>query len=152
MKIFKAEIAQESPITAEVSDENFDREQLIQIAVDNQKNSYAPYSNYNVSAAVLMDSGKIYTGVNVENASYPAGICAERNAIFHAVQCGERNITAIAIAGGFGYEVHDYCAPCGICRQVMREFCGDAFEIVFSGNKTVKLKELLPLAFSKENF
>lgn len=155
MKIFKAEIAQESTITAEVSDENFDREQLIQIAIDNQKNSYAPYSNYNVSAAVLMDSGKIYTGVNVENASYPAGICAERNAIFHAVQCGERNITAIAIAGGPEYEVHDYCAPCGICRQVMREFCNpEKMHVIFAKStkdyKDMTLEELLPESFGPD--
>ncbi|MBR7080451.1 MAG: cytidine deaminase, partial [Treponema sp.] len=103
--------------------QDFDRSHLIQLALDNLKNSYAPYSNYNVSAAVLMGSGKTYTGVNVENASYPAGICAERNAIFHAVECGERKIKAIAIVGGPNYQVKDYCAPCGICRQVMREFC-----------------------------
>ena len=77
----------------------FDRGELIRRALEQQKNAYAPYSGYCVGAAVLMDSGKIYTGVNVENSSYPAGICAERNAIFHAAACGERKIIAIAIAG-----------------------------------------------------
>ena len=79
---------------------DFDRRELIRRALEQQPAAYAPYSGYQVAAAVLMDSGKIYTGVNVENASYPAGICAERNAIFHAAACGERKIIAIAVVGG----------------------------------------------------
>ena len=134
---------------------DFDRAALIQIAIDNQKNSYAPYSHYNVSAAVLMDSGEIYTGVNVENASYPAGICAERNAIFHAIGTGEKAIVAIAIVGGPNYEIHDYCAPCGICRQVMREFCVPSeMKVIFAKSvddyKEMTLEELLPESFGPD--
>ena len=134
---------------------DFDRGALIQLALDNLKNSYAPYSNYNVSAAVLMGSGKTYTGVNVENASYPAGICAERNAIFHAVECGERKITAIAIVGGPNHQVKDYCAPCGICRQVMREFCNpQEMRVIVAKSPTdfkeMSLEELLPLSFGPD--
>ncbi len=134
---------------------DFDRASLIQIAIDNQKNSYAPYSHYNVSAAVLMDSGEIYTGVNVENASYPAGICAERNAIIHAIGMGEKAIVAIAIVGGPNYEIHDYCAPCGICRQVMREFCVPSeMKVIFAKSvddyKEMTLEELLPESFGPD--
>lgn len=149
------ETATESPLQAAVTGDNFDRKQLIEIAIENQKNSYAPYSKYNVSAAVLMSSGKIYTGVNVENASYPAGICAERNAIFHAVGCGEDTIVAIAIVGGPNYSVKDYCSPCGICRQVMREFCVPKdMHVVFAKTaddyKEMTLEELLPESFGPE--
>ena len=138
-----------------MSGNDFNRAQLIQIAIDNQKNSYAPYSHYNVSAAVLMSSGKIYRGVNVENASYPAGICAERNAIFHAIQEGERVIVAIAIVGGPDYTIKDYCAPCGVCRQVMREFCvPKEMKVIFARTPTdykeMTLEELLPESFGPE--
>lgn len=134
---------------------DYNPKELIKIAMDNQKMSYAPYSHYNVSAAVLMGSGKIYTGVNVENASYPAGICAERNAIFHAVGCGEKEIVAIAIVGGPDYTIKDYCAPCGICRQVMREFCipEDMHVIIAKSEndyKDMTLEELLPESFGPE--
>lgn len=135
---------------------DFDRKNLITKAIDNQKNSYAPYSNFNVSAAVLTASGKIYTGVNVENASYPAGICAERNAIFHAVSCGEKEIIAIAIVGGKNYTIEDYCFPCGVCRQVMREFCiPEKMRIIVARTvddfKELSLAELLPLSFGPES-
>jgi len=131
------------------------REELIKLAIENQKNSYAPYSNFNVSAAVLMDSGKIYTGVNVENASYPAGICAERNAISTAINNGERKIVAIAIVGGPKYTISDYCAPCGICRQFMREFCNPKEMTVLlaksvSDYKEMTLEDLLPESFGPE--
>lgn len=137
------------------NDGDFDRAELIRIAIENQKNSYAPYSGYNVSAAVLTDSGNVYTGVNVENASFPAGVCAERNAICHAVNCGERVIVAIAIIGGPNYQILDYCAPCGVCRQTMREFCspGD-MRVIFaksvSDYKEMSLEELLPESFGPE--
>lgn len=138
-----------------VKDGEFDRAKLIQAAIDNQVNSYAPYSNYNVSAAVLMDSGVVYTGVNVENASYPAGICAEQNAIAHAAARGERRIVAIAIVGGSNYEVNDYCAPCGICRQVMREFCDPKeMRVIFAKSpedyREMSLEELLPESFGPD--
>ena len=126
------------------------------MAIKNQKNSYAPYSKYNVSAAVLMDSGKIYLGANIENASYPAGVCAEHNAIDYAVQSGERKIKAIAIVGGADYKVHDYCAPCGICRQVMREFSDPKqMKVIIAVSSTkykeMTLEELLPESFGPSN-
>lgn len=134
---------------------NFDRSMLIRCAMDQLKHSYAPYSGYNVAAAVLMDSGNIYTGVNVENASYPAGICAERSAISHAVSCGEKVIVAAAIVGGTHFDVRDYCTPCGICRQVMREFCDPEKMIVIIAKsetdyKEMTLDELLPESFGPE--
>ena len=130
-------------------------EQLIRTAIENLHFSYAPYSGHTVSAAVLMDSGRVYTGVNVENAAYPAGICAENNAISHAVACGERRILAIAIVGGANYSIHDYCAPCGICRQVMREFSDPSEMKVFIARsqtdyKEMTLEELLPESFGPE--
>ena len=141
--------------TAQEGTENsidFDRAKLIEMAIENQKNSYAPYSGFNVSAAVLMDSGEIYLGVNVENASYSAAICAERNAIAHAVECGERKIVAIAIVGGADYQITDYCAPCGICRQFMREFCDpEQMKVIFAISPTdykeMTLEELMPESF-----
>ena len=134
----------------------FDREELIRRALKQQENAYAPYSGYYVSAAVLADSGKIYTGVNVENASYPAGICAERNAVFHAVSCGERKLEAIAIVAGMQGKNRNYPTPCGICRQVMREFC-DPKEMTVLLAKTpedyreMTLEDLLPVSFGPED-
>lgn len=151
-----AETAQEATLKAVMTGDHFDRAQLIRIALENQKHSYAPYSNFNVSAAVVMSSGKIYTGVNVENAAYSAGICAERNAIFHAIECGETTILGIAIVGGPNYTVKDYCAPCGICRQVMREFCDPKkMHVIIAKSETdykdMTLEELLPMSFGPEN-
>ena len=135
---------------------DFNRAKLIQMAIDNQKNSYAPYSKFNVSAAALMGSGKVYLGVNVENASYPAGICAERNAIFHAIQEGERKLVAIAIVGGPNFSITDYCAPCGVCRQVMREFCQPKDMVVLIAKspedyKEMTLEQLLPESFGPDS-
>ena len=135
---------------------DFDRGELIRRALEQQQYAYAPYSGYCVSAAVLTDSGKIYTGVNVENASYPAGICAERNAIFHAVSCGERKITAIAIVGGKHGENRKIATPCGICRQVMREFCNPKEMRVLLARtpedyREMTLDELLPESFGPED-
>ena len=128
------------------------KEELIRIAIDNLKNSYAPYSSYNVSAAVIMNSGKVYTGVNIENASYPAGMCAERNAIYNAISCGEKGVLSIAIVGGKNCCVKGYCPPCGICRQVIREFCNpEKVEIILAKSVSdfnfFTLNELLPLSF-----
>ena len=135
---------------------NFDRKNLIQKALDNISHAYAPYSHFYVSAAVLMSDGRIYTGVNVENASYPAGICAERNAIFHAIaQDKSATLVAVAIVGGPDGKIRDYCAPCGVCRQVMREF-GKPEEIkVIMGKSTedfkeMTLAELLPMSFGPD--
>lgn len=132
------------------------KKSLIKIAIDNLENSYAPYSHYNVSAAVVTGSFRTYTGVNVENASYPAGICAERNAIFSAINCGEKEILSIAIVGGREYSIKDYCVPCGICRQVIREFCRPRnVDIIIAKSvddfKVFTLDQLLPLSFGPSN-
>ena len=132
------------------------RAELIQRALDVQKNSYAAYSNFNVAAAVLCSSGKIYTGVNVEDASYRAGICAERNAIFHAIAEGERQICAIAIVGGLNFTASDYCAPCGVCRQGMREFAVPKELLIIMAKSPTDyvektLEELLPMSFGPDS-
>ena len=137
-------------------EKDFDRAELIRRALEQQPAAYAPYSGYYVGAAVLAESGRIYTGVNVENASYPAGTCAERNAIQHAVACGERKFRAVAIVAGLKGENRTYPSPCGVCRQVMREFC-DPREIRVLLAKTPEdyrertLEELLPESFGPED-
>lgn len=134
-----------------------DRKELVQMALDARKNAYAPYSHFQVGAALLAKSGQVIKGCNVENASYPAGNCAERTAIFKAVSEGQREFTAIAIAGGAeDADELDYCAPCGICRQVMREFCNpDTFEIILAKSceeyQVYTLDALLPMSFGPEN-
>lgn len=128
-------------------------EELVKKALEMRNFSYTPYSNFNVGAALLTQEGKIYTGCNIENASYTPSNCAERTAFFKAVSEGERNFKAIAIAGGKkDAKELNYCSPCGVCRQVMMEFCDyDSFDIILvkSENeyKTYKLKELLPMGF-----
>ena len=134
--------------------ETIDR--LVSRALEMVPRAYAPYSRFQVGAAVLAESGKCYGGANVENASYPAGICAERNAIAQAVASGERKLTAIAICGGKDGVIADYCPPCGICRQVMREFCDPKEMIVVLAKspeeyKEMTLEELLPLGFGPED-
>ena len=135
---------------------DFDRAELIRRALEQQPAAYAPYSGYYVAAAALGESGRIYTGVNVENASYPAGTCAERNAIQHAVACGERKFRAIAIVAGPKGVNEAYPSPCGICRQVMREFC-DPEEMTVLLAKTAEdylemtLEQLLPASFGPES-
>ena len=128
---------------------------LVSSALAARSKAYAPYSRFAVGAAVLAASGEIYCGANVENASYPAGICAERNAIAHAVASGERRLAAIAICGGRDGAVDGYCAPCGICRQTMREFCDpEEFRVVVarstSDYKVYPLDQLLPESFGPE--
>lgn len=152
----QGELVKESPEAAIITGDNFDRQQLIRIAIENIHSSYAPYSHFNVSAAVIMKSGKIYTGANIENASYGAAICAERTAITHAIKSGETQILGIAIVGGMNHTVSDYCAPCGICRQVMREFCNpkDMRVIVAKSETDYKeytLEELLPESFGPDS-
>lgn len=129
-------------------------EALMAEAFDARKRAYAPYSHFMVGAALLCGDGSIYKGCNIENASYGACNCAERTALFQAVYEGKREFRAIAIAGGpEGTEVFDYCAPCGICRQVMAEFCDpENFQILLPRSltdyKSYLLKELLPLGFT----
>ena len=132
-------------------------EQLIELALEARDAAYAPYSNFKVGAALLGKNGVIYKGCNVENASYPATNCAERTAIFSAVAQGQKEFDAIAIVGGkVDAKELDLCAPCGICRQVMREFTTpDKFEVILAKNtsdyKVLTLEELLPLSFGPEN-
>lgn len=128
---------------------------LVARALEMVPRAYAPYSRFQVGAAVLAESGKIYGGANVENASYPAGVCAERNAIAHAVASGERRLAAIAICGGKDGAITGYCAPCGICRQTMREFCDpEEFRVIVarstSDYKVYSLDQLLPESFGPE--
>ncbi|MCD6577616.1 MAG: cytidine deaminase [Anaerolineaceae bacterium] len=122
---------------------------LVRIAVQVRKWAYAPYSNYQVGAAVLTDSGRIYDGVNVENAAFPVSICAERTAIFKAVSNGERKFEAIAIV------TKDGGMPCGSCRQVMAEFSPEMLVIVANAKGKItaekKLSDLLPGAFNAES-
>ena len=128
------------------------RKELVAQALGAVARAYAPYSHFQVGAAVLAASGRIYTGANVENASYGATICAERAAILGAVNAGERRMLALAVCGGRDGVVTDFCPPCGICRQVMREFCEPgAFEVlVVRSAEAVRrftLDELLPESF-----
>lgn len=130
--------------------------ELIKLALEARKNAYAPYSNYLVGASVLTESGRMYTGCNIENASYGATNCAERTAIFKAVSEGERSIKAICIAGGKrGEAPSSYAYPCGMCRQVISEFGNDETKIIVANSETdfkvYSLKEILPFAFTKEN-
>lgn len=126
--------------------------ELIRAALAARETAYAPYSHYTVGAALLTADGEICQGGNIENASYGASNCAERTAIFKAVSEGKREFLAIAIAGGMeGQAPSDYAYPCGICRQVMQEFCGSDFKIyiVKSGTdyQEYRLDELLPRGF-----
>ncbi len=134
-----------------------DTKELVRTALTARALAYSPYSHFSVGAALLTESGKVYTGCNVECASYSASNCAERTAFFKAVSNGERRFTAIAIVGGkAGAPVTSICPPCGICRQVMMEFCDPAtFQVILaSGNETWKictLEELLPIGFGPKN-
>lgn len=130
-----------------------DRE-LILIATEAREFAYAPYSNHRVGAALLGKSGKVYTGCNVENAAYTPTNCAERTAFFKAVSEGEREFLAIAVVGGIGDKLSPICAPCGVCRQVMAEFCDKDMRIVMGSadNITVStLAQLLPHSFGKSD-
>ena len=129
--------------------------ELVRRALDQQKEAYAPYSHFHVGAALLAGSGTVYTGVNVENAAYSASICAERNVVTHAVACGERKFLAIAVAGGLNGENRGYCPPCGVCRQVLREFCDpEALRVILAKSeddyREMTLEDLLPGSFGPE--
>lgn len=133
-----------------------DYKKLVEHAFRARARAYTPYSHFKVGAALLAEDGTVYEGCNIENASYPATNCAERTAFYKAVSEGARSFRAIAIVGAGEAETKDFfCAPCGICRQVMREFCSGAFEIVLAHSPEVyevhTLKELLPFSFGPEN-
>lgn len=129
-------------------------ETLIEKAFGMLDYSYVPYSCYTVGAALLSLDGKIYTGCNVENIAFGPSNCAERTAFFKAVSEGQKKFSAIAVVGGPKKKVNDFCSPCGICRQVMREFCQDDFIVIMAKSKEeykiMTLKELLPQSFMPE--
>lgn len=130
-----------------------DRE-LMLLAVKARENSYAPYSNFRVGAALLSKSGRVYMGCNVENAAYTPTNCAERTAVFKAVSEGEREFTAIAVVGGLGDNLSDFCAPCGVCRQVLSEFCDGSLRVIMGNPDNIKvatLDEILPYSFGKND-
>lgn len=130
---------------------------LISSAIKMLDFSYVPYSHFHVGAALLADDGTLFTGCNIENAAYGPSNCAERTAIFKAVSEGKLNFKAIAIVGGPEDEngkpvIKDFCPPCGVCRQVMSEFCKKDFKIILAKSpkeyKIFTLAELLPESFS----
>ena len=128
-------------------------EKLIALAKEAMTRAYAPYSQYKVGAALLCADGTVYQGCNIENAAYGPTNCAERTAIFKAVYDGHRDFTAIAVCGGKDGNITGSFPPCGVCRQVMREFCKDDFKIHMADGdsyKTVTLAELLPHSFQAD--
>ncbi|MCF6270674.1 MAG: cytidine deaminase [Melioribacteraceae bacterium] len=127
------------------------KKELIKLAVEAKTKSYSPYSKFRVGAALLTKDGKVFKGANIENAAYGATMCAERTAIFTAKLEGVEEYSAIAIASDSG----DYIPPCGTCRQVLLELCGEKLDVhITNGDgevKTFKLKELLPFSFGDKN-
>ena len=133
-----------------------DVKELIRQAMEAMGKAYAPYSDFKVGAALLTKSGKIYQGCNIENAAYTPSNCAERTAFFKAVSEGVRDFQAICIVGGKGGVLTGLTAPCGVCRQVMMEFCNPKeFQIILATDqenyKIITLEELLPMGFGPEN-
>lgn len=131
-----------------------DSDKLLDLAIEAREMSYSPYSGFRVGAALLTKSGKIYKGCNIENAAYSPTNCAERTAVFKAVSEGEKEFEAIAIVGGKDDTLNDLCAPCGVCRQVLAEFCTGDFKIIMGTPENIKvctLSELLPYSFGKSN-
>lgn len=128
---------------------------LLKLALEAREHAYIPYSNFAVGAALLAKSGKVYTGCNIESATHTPTCCAERTAFFKAVSEGEREFERIAVVGAKGGSTPtELCPPCGVCRQVMREFCDDDFVIVLGTPDdvhTYTLAEILPLGFSGKN-
>jgi len=124
--------------------------ELIALAEESMKRSYSPYSGFRVGAALECADGEIYTGCNIENAAFTPTNCAERTAFFKAVSEGKRDFVRIAVVGGKNGVISSMTAPCGVCRQVMREFCGDDFRILmYDGGKITEktLGELFPDSF-----
>ncbi len=126
---------------------------LVEAAIEATKFAYVPYSNFKVGAAILADNGKIYTGCNIENASYSPTNCAERTAIFKAVSEGVTKFKKIAVVGGPNGNLENYCPPCGVCRQVISEFADEEFELILGTSKNKYevynfFEEVLPLSFT----
>ena len=126
-------------------------EKLVELAIEAMSRSYSPYSGFAVGAALLCADGTVYQGCNIENASYTPTICGERNAFFKAISEGHKAFTAIAVCGGKGGHLTGTFPPCGVCRQVMREFCEDDFVLYLvdeGGFEAHTLAEILPFSFS----
>ena len=126
---------------------------LVEAAIEATRFAYVPYSNFKVGAAILADNGKIYTGCNIENASYSPTNCAERTAIFKAVSEGVTKFKKIAVVGGPNGNLENYCPPCGVCRQVISEFADEEFELILGTSKNTYavynfFEEVLPLSFT----
>ena len=132
---------------------DMDDAKLVELAFEARERAYCPYSHWSVGAALLCANGTVYQGCNIENAAYTPSNCAERTAFFQAIYDGQRDFSAIAIVGGpEGEATEAYCAPCGVCRQVMQEFCGPStFRIVLGRSdgesRSYLLQELLPEGF-----
>lgn len=130
-------------------------EKLIEYAIKAADNSYSPYSNFKVGASLLTSDNKIFLGCNIENASYSPSCCAERVAIYKALSEGHKEFKAIAIVGGKDGNFKDFCPPCGVCRQVLKEFVNNDFKVILGNKnleyKTYTLEELLPASFSLED-
>jgi len=135
--------------------EKIDYEQLAQAAIDAKAMSYSPYSKFQVGAALLCKNGKIYTGCNIESAAYSPTNCAERTALFKAVSEGNREFTAIAIAGAPDGAEPNYCYPCGVCRQTLKEFAADDLIVIVAKTatdyRTHSFGELLPYSFGPDD-
>ena len=128
-------------------------EKLCELAKEAMQRAYVPYSGYQVGAALLRSDGSVYQGCNIENAAYSPTNCAERTAFFKAVYDGHRAFEAIAVCGGKGGVITGAFPPCGVCRQVMREFCGDDFRVYLihpEGFEALTLGDLLPHSFSAQ--
>ncbi len=128
--------------------------ELMLLAEKARENSYAPYSNFSVGAALLTRVGRVYKGVNVENSSFGATNCAERTAIFSAIADGYSDFEAIAITAAPVGQPAAYCTPCGICRQVMAEFCDPDFRVILGNSENItvyRLEQLLPYAFDESS-
>ena len=129
--------------------------ELVKLALEARKFSYSPYSEFSVGAALLCEDGSVFTGCNIENSAFSSTNCAERTAFFKAVSEGKKEFVKIAVVGGDSTEEIplNYCPPCGVCRQVMKEFCENDFEIIMAINendfKIMTLAEILPLSFDK---
>ena len=127
------------------------REELVNLACEAMKNAYSPYSEFKVGAALQCEDGSVFVGCNIENSAFSPTCCAERTAFFKAVSEGKKKFSQIAVVGGKDGEISDFCYPCGVCRQVMSEFCSEDFLIhLYDGKKiqTLTLKDILPYGFS----
>lgn len=131
-------------------------QELIEAASDQLAYAYTPYSHFKVGAALLTQDGEIYTGCNIENAAYTPTNCAERTAFFKAVSEGRRSFRAICVVGGLHGTLSGSISPCGVCRQVMMEFCDpETFQVILAAGKEsyriYRLKDLIPMGFGPEN-